>query len=158
LNVPSALLWGFLATVTLTTIMAGSQGLHMTRMNLPFMLGTMFTADRDLAKLIGFGVHVLNGWWMALIYAAIFQRLGFANGWMGAAIGLMHATFVLTVVVSLLPGLHPRMASEQRGPTPTRSLEPPGFMARNYGRRTAFSVLLGHALYGAILGAFYQLT
>ena len=49
------------------------------------------------------------------------------------------------------------MASEQHGPTPTRQLEPPGFLALNYGRRTPISVLVAHLVYGAILGAFYRL-
>jgi hypothetical protein len=63
---------------------------------------------------------------------------------------------VLTAALPTLPGLHPRMASEQRGPTPTRQLEPPGFLALNYGRRTPLSVVLAHLLYGGILGAFYR--
>jgi hypothetical protein len=65
--------------------------------------------------------------------------------------------FVLTVGMSLLPSLHPRMASEQKGPTVTRQLEPPGFLALNYGYQTPLSVLLAHMIYGAILGAFYTL-
>jgi hypothetical protein len=63
---------------------------------------------------------------------------------------------VLVTVMPLLPGLHPRMASEQRGPTPTRQLEPPGFLALNYGYRTPLSVLLAHLAYGTILGTFYE--
>jgi hypothetical protein len=50
------------------------------------------------------------------------------------------------------------MASEQRGPEPTRQLEPPGFMALNYGRRTPLLTLLAHLVYGAIIGAFYRLA
>ena len=76
--------------------------------------------------------------------------------WLGALIGLVHALFVLLVGLPMLPGLHPRMASEQRGPTPTRQLEPPGFFALNYGRRTPLSVVLAHLLYGGILGASYR--
>jgi len=52
---------------------------------------------------------------------------------------------------------HPRMATEQRGPEPTRQLEPPGFLAMNYGRRTPVSVIIAHLVYGAVLGAFYRL-
>jgi hypothetical protein len=37
---------------------------------------------------------------------------------------------------------------------PTRQLAPPGFLARNYGRRTPISVVLAHLVYGGILGAF----
>ncbi len=149
-------LWGFVGTVVLTGLMAGSQALGLTRMNIPFMLGTMLTPDRDRAKVVGFGVHLLNGWLFALLYAAAFRSWRRATWWLGAAIGLVHGLFVLVAALPLLPGLHPRMASEQQGPTPTRQLEPPGFLARNYGRRTPLSVLLAHLLYGAILGAFYR--
>jgi hypothetical protein len=41
--------------------------------------------------------------------------------------------------------------------TPTRRLEPPSFLALNYGQRTPFSVLLAQVAYGAVLGAFYRL-
>ena len=67
------LLWSFVATLAMTTVMAGSQGLRLTRMNLPYMLGAMFTPSRDRAKLIGFGIHLLNGWIFSLAYVAAFQ-------------------------------------------------------------------------------------
>ncbi len=150
-------LWGFVGTVILTTLMAGSQALGLTRMNIPFMLGTMVTPDRDRAKLVGFGMHLANGWLFAALYAATFQSWRRATWWLGALVGLVHALFVLVAAVPLLPGMHPRMASEQRGPTPTRQLEPPGVLALNYGKRTPVSVVLAHLVYGAILGTFYRL-
>jgi uncharacterized membrane protein YagU involved in acid resistance len=158
MNVESWLLWGFVATVVLTAILAGSQGLGMTRINLPYLLGTMFTPDRDRAKLVGIGVHFVNGWLFSLVYVAAFHAWGMATWWLGAVIGLVHASFVLAVAVSLLPAMHPRMASEQYGPTVVRQLEPPGFLALHYGARTPVSVLLAHAVFGAILGGFYSLT
>jgi uncharacterized membrane protein YagU involved in acid resistance len=151
------LLWSFVATLALTSVMAGSQGLRLTRMNLPYMLGTIFTPNRERAKLIGFGLHLVNGWVFSLAYVAAFHSWGRATWWAGAAIGLVQAIFVLTVGVSLLPSLHPRMASEEQGPTVTRQLEPPGFLALNYGYQTPVSVLLAHLIYGAILGAFYSM-
>lgn len=149
-------LWGFAGTIILTTVLAGCQALGLTRINLPFMLGTMATADRDRAKVIGFGMHLINGWLFALVYAAAFRGWRRATWWLGALIGLVHALFVLSVAMPALPGLHPRMASELRGPTPTRQLAPPGYLARNYGKRTPISVVLAHLLYGGILGAFYR--
>jgi len=154
----SALLWGFVATAVMTTLMAASQWLGLTRMNLPFMVGTMFTPSRDRAKVVGFVVHLLNGWVFAFVYAAAFESWGRATWWLGGAIGLVHAAFVLLVGVMLMPAIHPRMASELRGPTPTRELEPPGFLALHYGRRTPLSVVVAHLVYGAILGAFYRLS
>ncbi|MGI8485216.1 MAG: hypothetical protein ACR2OU_13255 [Thermomicrobiales bacterium] len=156
MNGRSITLWGFVSTVILTGLMAGSQSLGLTRMNLPFMLGTSVTPNRDRAKLIGFGMHLINGWLFATVYAAAFESWHRATWWRGAAIGLIHALFVLVAATPILPAMHPRMASEERGPTPTRQLEPPGFLALNYGKRTPISVILAHLVYGAILGAFYR--
>ena len=64
---------------------------------------------------------------------------------------------ILTLGMSLMPGLHPRMANERFGPTATRMLEPPGFMALNYGVQTPLSVAAAHVIFGIILGLFYQL-
>jgi hypothetical protein len=127
-------------------------------MNLPYLLGTMFTPNRDRAKLVGVGVHFFNGWVFSLMYVAAFHAWGMATWWLGAITGLVHASFVLAVAASLLPALHPRMASEQYGPTVVRQLEPPGFLALHYGTRTPVSVLLAHAVFGAIIGGFYSFS
>jgi hypothetical protein len=156
MNRGSILFPGFAGTVVLTSLMAASQGLGLTRMNLPFMLGTMFTPDRQRARLSGFGVHFLIGWLVAAVYAAAFENRRRATWWRGAGIGLVHALFVLLAAMPALPTFHPRMASEQQGPTPTRLLQPPGFLALNYGRRTPISVVLAHLAYGAILGLLYR--
>jgi uncharacterized membrane protein YagU involved in acid resistance len=156
-NRRSTVLWGFVATVALTGLLAGSQSLRLTRMNLPYMLGTMVTPERDRAKVVGFGLHLLNGWLFALVYVAAFESWRRSTWWLGAGIGLVHALFVLVAGLPLMPGIHPRMASIATGPTPTRHLEPPGFMALNYGTRTPLSVIVAHLAYGAILGAFYRL-
>lgn len=158
MNLPDVLLWGFVGTVVLTTIMAASQGLGLSRMSIPFMLGTMFTPDRAKARWLGFLVHLMNGWLFALIYALAFENWGRATPWLGAGIGLVHASFVLAAGMPVLPGLHPRMASEERGPEPTRQLQPPGFLALNYGYRTPVVTVIAHLAYGAVLGGFYRVV
>jgi hypothetical protein len=148
--------WGFAATVILTTLMSGSQGIGLTRMNLPYMLGTMVTPDRDRAKALGVLIHLVNGWVFSLVYVAAFHVWGGPAWWKGALIGLVHAAFVLTAGMAALPGFHPRMASEDRGPTVVRGLEPPGFLALHYGVRTPVSVVIAHVLFGIVLGTFYR--
>jgi len=154
-NVGSWLLWGFASTILLTTLMAGSQGLGLTRMNIPYMVGTMFTPDRDRAKVIGVLVHVLNGYAFSLIYVAAFHLWDGPTWWKGAMIGLVHAAFVLMVGAPAMPGMHPRMASERSGPTVVRQLEPPGFLALHYGIQTPISVVIAHVAFGVVLGVFY---
>lgn len=158
MNLGSVLLWGFVATIVLTTVMAAAQALQMSRMSIPFLLGTMFTPDRARARIIGFVAHLMNGWIFAVVYALAFESWGLATVWSGAAIGLVHALFVLVAAMPLMPGMHPRMASEEHGPEPTRQLQPPGVLARNYGYGTALAALLAHLAYGAVLGGFYQLA
>ena len=157
IDLTSVLLWGFVATAFLTTVMAAAQGLGLSRMSIPFMLGMMFTPDRRQAMLIGFGFHFANGWVFALFYAAVFEALCQASWWLGGLVALGQGLFVLVTIMPILPSMHPRMASEHHGPEPTRSLEPPGFMALNYGHQTPLVTLIAHAGYGAILGGFYRL-
>lgn len=158
MNLVSVLLWGFLGTTVMTVLMSASQGLGLSRMGMPFILGTMVTADRRRAPLYGALIHFAGGWAFAFAYALLFESLGRAGWWLGGLVGLLHGLAVLLVLLPLLPGLHPRMASETTGPEPTRGLEPPGFLALNYGRRTPLIALAAHLAYGVILGAFYELA
>ena len=157
MNWGSWLLWGFASTVVLTSILSASQGMGITRMNLPYLLGTLFTPNRDRAKLLGSVVHFANGWLFSLIYVAVFHAWNQASWWLGALVGMVHAIFVLTVLMAMLPALHPRMANEQQGPSVVRQLEPPGFLALHYGIRTPVSVVVAHLIFGGILGFFYHI-
>jgi uncharacterized membrane protein YagU involved in acid resistance len=156
MNWGSWLVWGFAATVVLTSVMAGSQGLGLTRMNIPYLLGTMITPDRDRAKAVGVVIHLINGWAFSLLYVAAFHMWGGPTWWRGAAIGLVHAVFVLVAALPAMPGIHPRMASESRGPTVVRQLEPPGFAGLHYGIQTPISIVIGHLVFGLVLGVFYD--
>lgn len=158
MNVGGVLLWGFVASLVVTAVMSAGQSLGLSRMSLPFMLGTMFTADRNRAGFLGFLAHLVLGWLLAMLYALAFESWERAGALLGAGIGLVHALVVLLAVMPILPNVHPRMASEHHGPEPTRQLEPPGFMALNYGRRTPLLTVAAHLAYGAIIGAFYRLA
>lgn len=157
MNVGSWLLWGFVATVALTGLATTGRHLHMTRMNIPFMLGTIFTPNRDRAEIYGLIAHFINGWLFTLLYVAAFNAWDGATWWRGGVIGLVHAGAVLTLIMVVLPNFHPRMATELHGPAAAPLLQPPGFFARNYGKRTPLGILLAHLVYGAVFGAFYQL-
>ncbi len=144
--------WAFFSTLVLYVIIDGSRALGLTRMDLPFILGTLFTSHRDRAKPIGFLIHVLNGWIFALFYLVLIRETGFYHWWFGMVIGIVHSAFILIVVSEILPSLHPRMASEEHGPDPTRLLEPPGPFALNYGKQTPIVTIAAHLVYGGMLG------
>ncbi|HZH09903.1 MAG TPA: hypothetical protein VEZ24_06010 [Microvirga sp.] len=152
------MIWGLLATVTMTTVLQGAQGLGLSRLSLPFLAGTFFTDDRRWAVILGFVCYVMGGWLFAFLYFVLFASLGLYTWWLGAVTGLVHGLFLLVCGLPLLPYLHPRMASEYDGASVIRQLEPPGFMGMNYGRRTPLTTLLGQSVYGAVLGGMPQIT
>lgn len=151
-----ALVWGLVATVVMTTLISASQGLGLSRLSLTFLTGTFFTGRRGLANAIGFGAYMLGGWLFAFVYLLIFITVPLPGLLAGVLTGFAHGLFLLTVLLPLLPYFHPRMASAYDGPSRHRRLEPPGFMALNYGRRTPLVTLTAQTAYGAILGGFYQ--
>jgi hypothetical protein len=157
MNLPNIALWGFAATLVLTTLTIAGQSLGLTRIDMPFILGTIWTPDRDRARVFGYVTHVANGWVFAIVYALYFENLHHASLALGALMGLVQGLVVAIVILPLLPGVHPRMVSDFRGPEPTRLLEPPGALLRNYGRLTLLVTLAAHVAYGAVLGAMYVL-
>ncbi|MGH2921620.1 MAG: hypothetical protein ACRDKU_06110 [Gaiellaceae bacterium] len=150
-----ALVGGFLGTVVLTTILRGASELGWTRMDLPFLLGTAVSADRIRAKLIGYALHFVFGLLFAVGYYAVFAVIDRSGVVLGALLGLIHALFAGTALVSiLLPAVHPRMGTgfDAAGSAPL--LEPPGFMLINYGHQTPLATIVSHIAYGAIVGGF----
>jgi hypothetical protein len=150
-----ALAGGFVGTIVLTSGLRVAQELGWTRMDIPLLLGTVFTDDRDRATVIGVAVHFLNGLLFALGYYAIFRAVDQAGWAFGAALGVVHAALAGGVLVTLLlPAVHPRMGTPWSDAEEMPLLEPPGFLLVNYGRRTALWTLLGHVAFGAIVGGF----
>lgn len=145
--------FGLLATTALTAVMMGAQLAGFTRLDIPLMLGTVVAADPDRARVAGFFAHLAAGQAFALGYTAAFALLGRATWWSGALLGALHGAVALLVIVPLLPGVHPRMASERAGLSSAGVwLEPPGLASLNYGRETPLVTLVAHIAYGAALG------
>src|SRR5204862_3872063 len=146
---------GFDGGAGMRAIMGGARLGRQTRMDLPTMVGTLVTSDLDQARLPGSLIHFVIGQVFALFYASAFALIG-RSGWLlGALFGLVHGVLALTVLIPMLPWIHPRMASERTG-MEFAVLEPPALFAQNYGRRTVAVTLLAHVAYGAILGAFLK--
>lgn len=157
-HVDSVVIWGLVATLVLTIIMDLAQWMGFSRMSMPFMLGSAVTGNRHRAHIYGFALHLVLGWVFTWFYALVFESLSVATGWAGGILGVGHGLFMLITVMPLVEHIHPRMATEHSGPTPTRMLEPPGFMGLHYGLHTPLTTMLAHVLFGVIIGAFYQLN
>jgi hypothetical protein len=154
-----ALAGGFVGTLILTTGLRTATELRLTRIDLPFLLGTAFSSDRIRARALGYGLHFIAGFAFASIYYAIFRAIDEASWWLGAVFGLVHALFAGTALVNiLLPLVHPRMATPSSGADSSPLLEPPGFLLLNYGASTPVVMVLVHLVYGAIVGEAVSLS
>jgi hypothetical protein len=150
---------GFVGTLVLTTCLRAGSEIGLTRMDLPFLLGTAFSADRTHAKAVGYGLHFVAGQVFAAMYYVVFVAIGQSSWWLGGAFGLVHGLFAGTALVNtLLPLVHPRMGTPDTSADSSPLLEPPGFLLLNYGHSTPLLTMLVHVVYGAIVGEFIALS
>ena len=151
--VASSLAGGFIGTLVLTTVMRAAGEAGITRMDLPFLLGTTVTDNRRKAKALGYAFHFVLGLGFALLYALCFFMIGWSRWWLGALLGVVHALFTATILVNvLLPVVHPRRGTPETAANEVALIEPPGFLMLNYGRNTFLVTLISHLAYGAIVG------
>ena len=150
-----AIVGGLAGTLVMTTVLRAASELRLTRIDLPFLLGTAVTADRVRAKAVGYALHFVFGLLFALAYYAVFTVIGTAGILLGALLGLVHALFAATALVNvLLPVVHPRLGTGFHAAGSTPLLEPPGFLLLNYGRQTPVVTVIAHVIYGGIVGGF----
>ena len=154
-----AVVGGLAGTLVLTTLLRAASELGLTRMDIPFLLGTAVTADRVRAKAIGYVLHFVSGLLFALAYYAVFVVVDESGFLLGALFGVVHAAFAGSALVNiLLPVVHPRMGTGFTSAGAAPLLEPPGFLLLNYGRQTPVATVVAHVAYGAIVGGFVSLA
>lgn len=154
-----ALVGGLVGTLVLTTMLRAASELGLTRMDIPFLLGSAVTADRVRAKAIGYALHFAFGLIFAFAYYVVFAVIDESGFLLGALFGVVHALFAGSALVNiLLPVVHPRMGTGFTAAGSAPLLEPPGFLLLNYGRQTPLATILAHVAYGAIVGGFVSLA
>ena len=159
MTIGGALAGGFAGTLVLTTVLRAASEARLTRMDLPFLLGTIFTADRQRAKVLGYLAHFGLGFAFALIYFALFSAIGQASWGLGALFGFVHGVFATTALVNIvLPSVHPRMGTPFTAAGSAPLIEAPGFLIRNYGPSTAVVTVVAHIAYGTLVGGITSLS
>jgi hypothetical protein len=148
-----ALAGGLVGTVVLTSGSLVAQRLGWTRMDIPLLLGTIFSADRARATAIGYAIHFGNGLAFALVYGLVFEATGRAGALFGLLLGAAHGLFAGGGLLSvLLPAIHPRMGKPWTDARSTPVLEPPGVLLSNYGPATLLATFALHLAYGTLVG------
>lgn len=152
-SVWQALVGGLAGTAAMTAMMAMGKATGMTRIDMPLMLGGMLTGDDDRARSIGQVIHFFNGMVIfGLVYAALLSAIPGAAWWTAAWIGLIHG-LIAVMAMPMMGAMHPRVALE--GAPDALPMVNPGLGGRNFGGGTPLGLVVGHVLYGVVLGAVY---
>ena len=157
MSVWGALAGGFIGTLVLTTALRSANELGLTRIDLPFLLGTAVTRT-GRAKALGYLMHLAAGELFALAYRDLRRHRDERLGARSAARTSPRNRLGDGPGDILLPAVHPRMGNELTAANTSPLLEPPGFLLRNYGRGTPTATLLAHLAYGAIVGGFASIA
>ena len=150
-NILGVIIAGLSAAVVFSMFTAMARAMGMTTMSIEKTLGAMF-AEGTIANVIGTLMHLVSGIVFAFVYAVIFAAVGAgaSNGWLiGGILGLAHGLMVGAVVMPMMGTIHPAVKAG--------TMTAPGFFAINRGEATPAGMIVGHIIFGVVLGFVYFL-
>jgi len=143
-------LWGGVtATLVTTGLLVVSIRAGLTRFSPIRYLGCILASRPDgrTALAVGSVLHLIAGSAVfPVVYAIVFEMVGRADALTGFGLGGVHG-----LVAGLLV---PAFVSRTRCAR-ARNATDPGIFARKLGTLTPMGIVLGHAVYGAVLGFVY---
>jgi hypothetical protein len=144
-----AIVWGVVATLAFTLFSLMGSAMGMTRMDILDLLGSMLAQPGSTAsRAVGAVIHHANGALLAIAWAYGVALIGLPANWLtGLGWGAI-LTLLALLMLSTIGAVHP---ASRRG-----EQEDPGLMATNFGAMTPLGSLMGHLVYGLVLGLTYQ--
>lgn len=144
-----AIVWGMVATIAFALFSMMGKKMGMTRMDLLDLLGSMFVEPGSSAsKGVGMAMHLMNGALLGIAWAYGVGLLNLPANWL-TAMGWGVILWLLALLMMTTVGsVHPAIKSGEQ--------EDPGPAATNYGKMTPVGSLMGHLVYGLVLGLLYQ--
>jgi membrane-bound metal-dependent hydrolase YbcI (DUF457 family) len=94
-------------------------------------------------------IHLIASGLIALIYALIFDLLGIGdNLWFWGLVGGAVHWIIGGMFLAMVPAMHPEIPEERPAPGP---------FAKNFGVPDVPAFLMGHLLYGLVVGILYAI-
>jgi hypothetical protein len=145
-----AIIWGVVATIAFTLFSMMGTAVGMTRMDLLDLLGSMVAPPGSTAsRAIGAMLHLGNGALLAIAWVYGVTLVGLPANWL-TAVGWSVILWALALLMmSTMGSVHPAIKKGEQ--------EDPGPAATNFGAMTPVGSLMGHVVYGLVLGLAYQL-
>ena len=144
-----AILWGIVATFAFTLFSMMGTAMGMTRMDLLDLLGSMMAAPHTpTARAVGAVIHHMNGALLAVAWAYGAALVGAPANWASALVWGFILWLLALLMMTTIGAVHPAIRRGQQ--------DDPGPAATHFGRMTPVGSLLGHLVYGIVLGLTYQ--
>jgi hypothetical protein len=144
-----AIIWGIVATFAFTLFSMMGTAMGMTRMDLLDLLGsTMAAPHTPTARRIGAVIHHMNGALLAVAWAYGAALVGAPANWASALVWGFILWLLALLMMTTIGAVHPAIRRGQQ--------DDPGPAATHFGRMTPVGSLLGHLVYGIVLGLTYH--
>lgn len=146
---PASVVCGAAATLAFALFGAMGRKMGMTRLDVTDLLGSLVARPHsNPAKTIGLLMHMMNGALLAIAWAYGVALVGGPANWLtGLVWGILLWPLAL-LMLSTMGAVHPAIRRGEQ--------DDPGVAATNFGKMTPVGSLLGHMVYGVVLGAAYS--
>ncbi len=143
-----AALAGLMGTSAMTVVWYLAPLVGLPIVDLPVVLGSAFTGNLNNAFALGLTLHFLIGVVLGLFYVYVVGPVLRGGAWLrGLQYSLLPLVLTSFVLLPLLPSIHPMMRAQR--------LILPGLLGSNWGTQVPVLLLVGHLLYGVVLGSMY---
>lgn len=143
-----ALVWCAVATVVFTAFSMMGKAMGMTRMDLLDLLGSVAAEPHsDRSRATGAAIHLMNGAVLAVAWGYGARLLGAELNWVSGLWWGVVLWALALLMMSTIGAVHPAIRRGEQ--------DDPGPAAMNFGPMTPVGSLMGHLVWGAVLGLLY---
>jgi hypothetical protein len=144
-NLVAAIVAGLVGTGMMTVLMGMAPQMGMPKMDIVGLLGSMFGAPAN--RSLGLALHLMMGAIFGIVYALLFPALGGSIILLGLFFGIAQ-WLIVGLAMGMIPTLHAGIRSGQ--------VSAPGvYMMSTGGMMSFMGGLLGHAVFGLVVGIIY---
>lgn len=144
-----AIVWGMVATFAFTSFGMMGRAMGMTRMDLLDLLGsTVAWPHTTASRAVGAMIHHVNGALLSVAWAYGVALVDLPANWATAVAWSIILWMLALLMMTTMGAVHPAIRKGTQ--------DDPGTAATNFGKMTPLGSLLGHIVYGVVLGLTYQ--
>ncbi len=110
---------------------------------------TMVLVHGTAGQILGMAIHLIGSGAIAVIFAWFYARLGVRNHfWAWGLLGGAILWLIAGAFMGIVPTIHPEIPEQRHGP---------GAFLIHYGAHEVMVFLIGHLLFGLVVGILYPL-